>query len=348
MMQSPHSATTKRLLVVGPAWIGDMVMAQTLFKYIKTIEPTTCIDVLAPGWTLPLVERMPEVAQSIVFPLGHGELNLKVRRRIAKDLTAHNYDQAIILPSSFKSALTPYWAKIPKRTGWLGEWRYGLLNDARRLRKDELPLMIQRFVALGLEAGAPLPANLDHYWPTLSVDQGLREEVLKRLGLVPDKPILALCPGAEYGPAKRWPTEYFTQVAQAKINEGWQVFIFGSSKEEHLAQEIVAHTHADCHNLCGKTTLVEALELLALANVVVSNDSGLMHIAAALQRPLVVIYGSSSPTFTPPLAKKVAIVKASIECSPCYKRVCPLEHFNCMKQSTPDNVLAKINMLCHD
>lgn len=339
------NSTGKHILIVGPAWIGDMVMAQTLFKYIKSKDPNSQIDVLAPSWTLPLVERMPEVNSGIVFPLKHGELNLKVRYQIGKTLRKKNYHQAIVLPGSFKSAFTPWCAAIPQRTGWLGEWRLGLLNDIRSLDKTALPLMIQRFVALGTDKKQAIPASLEAYYPRLTTNTDLKNQTLAKLKINSEKPILALCPGAEYGPAKRWPVEYFSQIAQAKIKEGWQVLIFGSAKEFDLAQSIIALTGADCHNLCGKTTLLEALDLLALTKVVVSNDSGLMHMAAALDRPLVVIYGSSSPKFTPPLAKKVAIASKELECSPCFKRTCPLEHFNCMKQLTPQIILSKINQL---
>jgi heptosyltransferase-2 len=336
---------SKRILIVGPAWIGDMVMAQTLFKYLKSNDRQIIIDVLAPKWTLPLVERMPEVNAGIVFPLGHGELNLKTRYKIAKDLRKNHYDQSIVLTGSFKSALTPWWAKIPKRTGWLGEWRLGLLNDIRHINEQQQPLMIERFVALGLPKNQPMPNSLQHFYPHLTTDSEFANTILVKLGLNTAKPVLALCPGAEFGPAKRWLPEHFAQVAQQKIAQGWQVWIFGSAKESELAGLINSQTDNACIDLCGKTSLSEAVELLALSKIVISNDSGLMHIAAAVATPLIVLYGSSSPKFTPPLSKKVAIISEQLECSPCFKRTCPLEHFNCMKKITPETVLSKINTL---
>lgn len=344
MTDYPTSASD-RILVIGPAWIGDMVMAQTLFKYLKSTTPNVLIDVLAPKWTLPLVERMPQVNEGIVLPLGHGELNLCLRYKLAKSLRSKGYQQAIVLPGSFKSALIPWWAKIPLRTGWLGEWRLGLLNDFRRLDKGALPLMIQRFVALGQPKSSQLPDSLEQFYPQLSLDSTLRQHTLSKLNISDNRPILALCPGAEYGPAKRWPSEYFAQVAKEKMQEGWQVLIFGSSKEVELAGTIKQNLDQHCHNLCGKTSLSEAIELLSLAKVVISNDSGLMHIAAAVGRPLIVIYGSSSPRFTPPLAKNVAIVSQELACSPCFKRVCPLEHFNCMRQLMPNIILSHMSRL---
>jgi heptosyltransferase-2 len=344
-MTNYQKSASNRILVIGPAWIGDMVMAQTLFKYLKSTTPTVIIDVLAPKWTLPLVERMPEVNDGIVLPLGHGELNLTLRLKIAKSLRSKEYQQAIVLPGSFKSALIPWWARIPLRTGWLGEWRIGLLNDYRHLDKEALPLMIQRFMALGHPKNGQLPSSLQEFYPQLILDATLREQTLSKFNIANDRPILALCPGAEYGPAKRWPSEYFAQVALKKIQEGWQVLIFGSAKEVELAEMIKQDIDQDCHNLCGKTSLLEAMELLAVAKVTISNDSGLMHIAAAVGSPLIVIYGSSSPRFTPPLAENIAIVSQELPCSPCFKRNCPLEHFNCMRQLTPTKILSHMNSL---
>lgn len=329
------------VLVVAPAWIGDMVMAQSLFKLMRQNNPSVIIDVLAPGWTLPVIERMPEVRLPIHFPFSHGQLGIKNRHTFAQSLKKTQYDQSIVLPNSFKSALVPLWAKIPKRTGWLGEWRIGLLNDFRSLNRKEFPLMVQQFCALGLPKGHSLPSDLQLLYPSLRVDDQKRCAALNRLGLSIDLPIIALCPGAEYGPAKRWPAAYFAGLAERLQSKGWQVWIFGSSKERSYAQEIIQKS-PNCIDLTGKTSLVEAVDLLSLSQAVVTNDSGLMHIAAAVQRPLVVLYGSSTPAFTPPLSLNVEIVHLGLDCSPCFKRSCPLGHFNCMRQISPDVVLTKL------
>lgn len=321
---------TKKILIVGPAWVGDMVMAQCLFKLLQP----AVIDVLAPAWSLPLLARMSEVANTIVLPFGHGELNLRGRYRLGKALRANHYDQAIVLPNSFKSALIPWFAQIPVRTGWMREMRYGLLNDYRKLDKNKYPLMIERFMALGLDANAALPK--DYPMPHLQVSLKENHSSL---------PILALCPGAEFGPAKRWPEKYYAEVANAKLAEGWRVWIFGSAKDASIAAEIMRLTEDRCVNYAGKTTLEEAIDLLFLSTSVLTNDSGLMHIAAALHKPLIALYGPTTSTFTPPLDQQAKTLTLSLDCQPCFKRVCPLDHHRCMEELKPGAVLLELETL---
>ncbi|WP_122331001.1 lipopolysaccharide heptosyltransferase II, partial [Pseudomonas cannabina] len=271
-----------KILIVGPSWVGDMVMAQTLFQCLKQRHPECEIDVLAPEWSRPILERMPEVRAALSFPLGHGALELATRRRIGKSL-AGQYDQAILLPNSLKSALVPFFAGIPKRTGWRGEFRYGLLNDVRTLDKQRYPLMIERFMALAFDKGAELPRPYPK--PDLRIDSATRDAALNKFGLTLDRPVLALCPGAEFGESKRWPAEHYAQVAEARIREGWQVWLFGSKKDhpvgESIRQELIPGLREESVNLSGETSLAEAIDLLSCADAVVSNDSGLMHVAAA-------------------------------------------------------------------
>lgn len=335
---------TKRLLVVAPSWVGDLIMAQTLFKVIKQQDSSAVIDVLAPAWAQSVLGHMTEVRNSWVLPTTHGELQLKKRLAVAKTLRTFGYDQAIVLPNSFKSALIPVWARIQQRTGWCGEMRFGLLNDIRFLDKKKYPRMIQRFAALALAKTAILPSDLP--WPQLSVDACSVQATAAKFGLLyhsMKKPILALCPGAEYGPAKRWPPTYYAEVAKQKIAKGWEVWLFGSERDQPIAQVIQAGIEQKACNFTGKTSLHEAIELLSLAHVVVSNDSGLMHIAAALAKPLVAIYGSSTPDFTPPLTQLKQILSLQLPCSPCFERVCPLLHLNCLNRLLPDRVLSAID-----
>jgi heptosyltransferase II len=329
----------KRILIIGPAWVGDMVMAQTLFKLLKQREPSTLIDVLAPAWTFPLLRRMPEVTQAIEMPFAHGELKLYSRYQLAKTLRKEQYDQAIILPNSFKSALIPWLAGIPKRTGWLGEYRYGLLNDVRHLDPKSHALMIQQFMALGLEAHQALP-EVPPY-PSFAVSPESQAATLAKFKLSLDKrPVLALCAGAEFGPAKRWPEEYFAEIARQKMLEGWQVWLFGSPKDRTITENIMQLTEDRCEHLAGRLALYETIDLLSLASGVISNDSGLMHIAAALQKPVIAIYGSTSPAFTPPLSTSATILKRDLECQPCFARSCPLGHLRCLTELKPQQVLA--------
>jgi len=338
-----ESATN--VLVVGPSWVGDMVMSQVLYTYLQQTRPGVTIDVLAPAWSGPILQRMPEVNRAIAMPLGHGELGLEKRWRLGRELRANHYDQAILLPNSLKSALVPFFARIPRRTGWRGEMRYGLVNDLRRLDAAALPLMVQRFIALGLDAAAPLPQNLPE--PRLVVDARAAEACRNRVGLATDLPILALCPGAEFGTAKRWPPEYYAELARDYLCQGWQVVLYGSDNDREVCTQIRRDTgeHRHCHDLAGRTSLAEAVDLLSLSAAVVSNDSGLMHIAAALQRPLLAIYGATSPAFTPPLSAVSALLLSDIACAPCFERECPLGHHRCMRDTPPSMAAAKLQAL---
>lgn len=346
---TPRSAkrAERRILIVGPSWVGDMVMAQTLFATLKNELAGCTIDVLAPGWSLPILERMPEVSDAIEMPLGHGVLDIPTRWRLARHLGQRGYDQAILLPNSLKSALIPFFAGIPRRTGWRGEMRYGLLNDLRKLDKTRYPLMIQRFAALAYPEGAPLPESLPH--PHLEADPDEAALLRERFELGEDKPVLALCPGAEFGPAKRWPPRHYAVVAGTMIERGWRVALFGSGNDRAAAEEIISELpgaqQRECRNLAGGTRLGEAIDLLSVADAVVSNDSGLMHIAAALDRPLAVVYGSTSPGFTPPLGERVEILSIPVDCGPCFQRECPLAHLKCLNELLPERVLAALDRL---
>ncbi|KTT50652.1 ADP-heptose--LPS heptosyltransferase [Pseudomonas oryzihabitans] len=337
------------ILIIGPSWVGDMVMAQTLFVCLKRQHPDCQIDVLAPEWSRPLLERMPEVREALSFPLGHGALELATRRRIGQQLRGR-YDQAILLPNSLKSALVPYFAGIPKRTGWRGEMRFGLLNDIRTLDKARYPLMIERFMALAHAPGAELPKPYPE--PRLAIDPASRDAALERFGLSLDRPVLALCPGAEFGEAKRWPAEHYAAVADARLRQGWQVWLFGSQKDapggEEIREWVTPGFEEDVCNLAGRTSLAEAIDLLSCASAVVSNDSGLMHVAAALDRPLVAVYGSTSPGFTPPLASQVEVVRLGLECSPCFDRTCRFGHYDCLRLLQPSLVQDALGRLVAD
>ena len=304
-----------KILVIGPSWVGDMMMSQSLYRTLKAQHPDAVIDVMAPAWCRPLLSRMPEVSQALAMPLGHGALALGERRRIGKALRASGYDRAYVLPNSFKSALVPFFAGIKRRIGWRGEMRYGLLNDARVLDKAAFPLMVERYIALAwdtpVDSAQQLPQPL--LWPQLQVGDREKIETAAQFQLSAERPLIGFCPGAEFGPAKRWPHYHYAALAQQLIAEGKQVVLFGSAKDRACGEEIIAALPAEarhyCRNLAGETQLEQAVILIARCDAVVSNDSGLMHIAAALNRPLVALYGPSSPDFTPPLSKQVRIIR---------------------------------------
>ncbi|GGP25244.1 lipopolysaccharide heptosyltransferase II [Silvimonas amylolytica] len=331
-----------KILIVAPAWVGDAIMAQPLYRRLAERWPGVKIDVLAPPWTRPVHARMPEISETIDNPFGHGSLRLMERIKLGRQLRKRGYDQVIVLPNSLKSALIPWFANIPKRTGWVGEARFILMNDTRTLDPIALPQMVERFAALADAPGVPLARPVPH--PRLKIDPAARDAALAKLGLTADRPIVACCPGAEYGPAKRWPANHFADLANHRMSLGEQVWLFGSSKDQEIASEIAALAPGTV-NLCGQTSLAEAIDLMSLAQVVVANDSGLMHVAAGLDRPLVAIYGSSSPEFTPPLSNRAEIVTLDLECSPCFERVCPLGHMNCLNQLEADRANRAINKL---
>ena len=332
-MSQPH-----QVIVVGPSWVGDMVMAQSLFKVLRSAEPDVAIDVVAPDWSAGILSRMPEVRASYTLQAGHGELALGARRKLATELKPVGYDRAIIMPRSLKAALVPWFAGIPVRTGFRGEFRYGLLTDVRRLDKAVLDQTVKRFVALGVGATEPLPTIQS---PALNIDADNQARLAAEHELSSDRSAVALMPGAAYGPAKMWPLEYFAELTAQLTGAGRQVWIIGSDKEFDLGEQI-AGNHANVRNLCGKTSLDATVDLFALSGCAVTNDSGLMHVAAAAGTRVIALYGSSSPAFTPPLTEQRVIHHLNLDCSPCHKRECPLGHLNCLRQIKPADVYATV------
>jgi len=304
-----------RILVVAPNWIGDALMAQPLLTRLKQSGAT--IDVIAPEWVAPVARRMPEVSDVIAAPFRHGPLQLRERWRLGRELKRRGYDQAFVLPNTWKSALVPFLAGIPTRVGYVGESRYGLLNSTLRSSTAPMP---EHYARLAGRFAGELPR------PQLKVTGDEIADARKRYGI--HGRYVALCPGAEYGPAKRWP--YFKDLAERM---GMPALILGSAKDQAAAAGIRGH------DLTGKTSLDDAIRLIAGAEAVVSNDSGLMHVAAALGRPQVALFGSSSPQHTPPANPQARVVWLQIECSPCFARECPLGHFRCMREISVEQVL---------
>ena len=328
---------TAATLVVGPSWVGDMVMAQSLFKVLKSRHADRPLDVLAPEWSLPIVARMPEIRAGIASETAHGEVGLAARRRIAAGLRGR-YDRAIVMPRSFKAALIPWLAGVPVRTGFCGESRFVLINDVRPFDRRVLDQTVKRFVALGLDVGEALPSDLPN--PSLRVSTSKQSQALADLDLELTRPVIAMMPGAEYGPAKCWPLDYFTQLAARLDAAGYAVWVLGSQKDADAGRQIADGSRA--LNLCGRTSLEDVIDLLAACEQAVSNDSGLMHVAAAVGIRVHAIYGSSSANFTPPLTKSREIHQTDLECRPCFERECPLGHLRCLRDIGPDVIFDKI------
>lgn len=322
-------APRKKVLVVAPAWVGDMVMAHAIVPRLG--DGGDEVQFLAPPSTAALASRMPGVQDVHVLCTRHGEFGWRQRRRAARSLAEQRFGRAIVLPNSFKSALTTLWAGIPVRTGFRGEFRYGVLNDVRRLDETRMPRLVDRYAALA----DVLPSN-----PRLRADTTALGQLLARHALATDRPVVALCPGAEYGSAKRWPAERFARLATRCVEAGASVWILGTDADRGAAERILAA--APAVDLTGKTSLLDAVDLLSAAAVAVVNDSGLMHVAAALSVPVVALFGSSSQAFTPPLSARATVVERHLDCRPCFARTCPLRHLECLRGIDVDRVFDSV------
>jgi len=307
----PSGGRELNILVVGPSWVGDMVMSQSLLLRLKADYPECNIDVLAPDWCRPVLARMPQINRAIPMPVGHGALQWGVRKTLAEKLRPHHYDQSIILPNSLKSALVPWMAKIAKRTSWRGEMRYGLVNDIRKLDKNAFPLMVQRYIALAEPEKDSAEQLKPLLRPCLQIDIEQQQAVFSQYKLRED--VIAFCPGAEFGPAKRWPHYHFATLASLLIAQGKQIVCLGSAKDTAAIEQIKARLSDDecAHfvDVSGKTSLTQAIDILDRVSAIVSNDSGLMHIGAAVDTPMLALYGPTSPDFTPPLSDNAEVIR---------------------------------------
>ena len=320
-------------------------MTHALIRLLRQQQPEAHISVMAPAWSRALIDRMPEVDVGIDSPFGHGDLKLIERWELGRQISGQ-FDTAYVLPNSFKSALVPYFARIPRRIGWQGELRNLLLTDCRKLDTRQYPLMVERFVALALGAEEKLP-TFDR--PKLETDPGQAMVTAAALGVEKTERVLAICPGAEFGDAKQWPLEHYSRLCDIAIREGWRIWVLGSANDRMAGSQVLSAVselnRSSCFDLTGRTSLNQVIDLLSLASATVSNDSGLMHIAAAVGSPLVALYGSTSPDFTPPLADRVKSLTTDIACRPCFKRRCPLGHKRCLTEITPSGVYSSLQDL---
>ena len=328
-----------RSLVIAPQWIGDAVMTEPLLRRLHARGERLAVGALP--WVAPVYRAMPQVDEVIEFPFQHGGLQFKARRSIAKQV-AGRFDTAYVLPNSLKSALLPFLASIPKRVGYLGEARVGLLTHRLKNPKDKPP-MVAFYSALSGEK-----EGLENDRPQLKLAPKQVDTALAALALQAGG-YYVFAPGAEYGPAKRWPAIHFAELARALDRPA---VLLGSGKEADLCDEIAgAAGPGKCINLAGKTSLMDAFALIAAAKAVISNDSGLMHVAAAFGVPQVAVFGSSSPLHTPPLSDKARVLwlkddpayQPPLDCSPCFQRECPLGHTRCLYDITPQRVLAAVS-----
>ena len=344
------------ILIIAPNWIGDAVMTQPLLASIKALYPESKIDVLASTWVAPIYRACSEVNEVIEAKFEHKQLQWALRKKLAKQIEKQKYQACFVLPNSFKSALIPWLANIPLRIGYRGEMRFGLINVALdNPSKINRPPMVEHYLALSTlliddEQTQNHKSNNNDVTPYLNVSTSVRQSIQSKLQSANiHGSIYVMCPGAEYGPSKRWPTEHFAVLAKELIeaNPSNQIILIGSQGDRHLADEITAQANQNpnVYNWCGSTSLDEAIALIGMSKAVISNDSGLMHIAAALKVPQVAIFGSSDPAHTPPLSDRAKVIWLDLPCSPCHKRECPLGHLKCLKDILPQQVLATLNTL---
>ena len=323
---------TQKLLIIPQNWLGDIVMSQTLLKKIKSNNPKTSIDILVNSSLKNLVERMPEINKVIILDCSHRELGLFKRLRLAKEIKKSSYDRSIVLSRSLKSSLIPYFAKIPIRTGELGELRYLFINDLKEFSKESRRKTASRYISMYSDNNEELSEN---YYPSLDSNSENIKNLSEKYDLKKDKKVIIFAPGAAFGPSKMWPVNKFRELGK-KLNNDFKILILGSNNEKSIGNDIV--TNKNMVNLCGKTSIADAVDLMHISKFCVSNDSGLMHLAAATNTKSISIYGSTSPDFTPPLTKNKDIHYKGMSCSPCFEKKCKYGHYNCLVDIHSDDV----------
>ena len=340
MTMGDGMANDHRILVVGPSWVGDAVMSQCLLKVLVAREPGVAIDVLAPPAVAAVFGRLPEVNAVLVSPFRHGDFSLRQRISLGRSLAGH-YSAAYVLPGSWKSAIVPFAARVRRRCGYLREARWGLLNEIR-----QLPASVKRKTAIIYQALAEPevinePSRL--HTPSIDVDTSNRDRLLQSFGLSAGS-FAAFVPGAEFGPAKRWPARHWIALAERLGRQGLRMVLLGSKNDSPIAMEI-AEGRSSILDLTGRTRIEDAIDLISASRFVVANDSGLMHIAAAVGCKVVAVYGSTSPADTPALSETARFVSKNLSCSPCRKRTCPLGHLDCLEKLEAAEVMRALATL---
>ena len=325
-----------RALVIAPQWIGDAVMSEPLCARLAARGEQ--LTVAALPWVAPVYRAMPKVRAVLELPFAHGRLDWFARRALAATLRGR-FDSAYVLPNSIKSALIPFFAGIPNRVGYQGEGRPILLNQ-RLPNPSGRPPMVAFYSAL---AGIPPKGER----PRLHFDADRLASATSAVDLTPGA-YFAFAPGAEYGPAKCWPAAHYAELARMlHVRFGQPVVLLGSAKEGPLCEDIAQAAPGACRVLAGKTSLIDAMALIAAARALVSNDSGLMHVAAAFGVPQVAAFGSTSPVHTPPLNTRARVVwlkdELQLDCAPCFERTCRFGHTRCLVEMTPTRVAAALD-----
>ena len=316
----------KKILIVAPAWIGDLIISTAFIKALN-YNQNNSIDILVNSNLLSIANLIPGIRKVISSETEHGKLSLKYRIKKGLLLRSEKYDECFVLTNSFKSAIIPFIAKIKKRISYLGEFRYGLINVIKKPIDRNLG-MVNRYLNLIDQK------HTDKVTPVLKIKNN-KESILDKFKC--GSKYIVFCPDAEYGSAKRWPTDKWLNLAR-ELSIRYRVIIVGL--DISISDEFRTLESDKIINLIGKTNLVEVMEIISSSEGVISNDSGLMHVSASLDRKIIALYGSSSPTYTPPLISKEKrdIIYKNLDCSPCFKRVCPLGHKKCLTDIKIDEV----------
>ena len=325
-----------KTLIIGPNWLGDIILSIPLLKSLRSKGHH--ITYMAPKSYQPIINKIKEIDLFIPTSFTSGKLEFRKRRVLGHSLR-QTFDQSYILPNSWKSAHIAYAAKIPHRAGFLGEVRWGMLTHIHRKPLDPLISTAQKFLSL---SGASLTPE---YYPQLQINNEQQQKLINTYGLNPHKKILALCPGAIFGPSKRWPLYHFISLTTFFPTHEWDIYLFGGPLEKNLADEFSSRCPREFYNFVGKLSLDEMTDLLSLASVSVTNDSGLLHVSAALNLKIVALYGSTHPKIAPPLCKHHRIHYLNLPCQPCKKRICPLSHLKCLHDVTAEEVYQSIEQL---
>lgn len=341
----------KKILIIAPSWLGDIIMSQSLLKLLKAQDPQCIIDVYAPAYTLPILERMEEIDNVIINPFAHGTFDLKKRYAEGRKLSKNHYDSVFVLPNSLKSALIALFAGIPDRRGFKGESRYLILNNMRS-NKQDFPLMVERYAALAFSKDKVKTAKDLPIIPNPKlITKSVSSELLTKLSLSLERPLLALGCGANYGPSKLWPVENFAEISNRWVEQGGAILALGSKKDEVTVNAIASHIKTEnlpyFYNIAGKTNLTEALDLVGACTAAVCNDSGMMHTVAAADVPQACIFGSTSTGYTPPLSDKAICLESTQPCHPCFARTCKYNSYACLKEITPNMVWKALDKLTH-
>lgn len=337
-----------RVLIISPNWIGDAIMAQPLLQLLKQRYPGVLIDILAPAWVAAVWQGMVEVNDVHESSFKHGKLQLKDRLAMARFLRSQDYDQAYVLPNTLKFALIPWLARIPERIGYLGETRYGLLNVIHHDDKRHPRPMMSFYAALADKPAENIEGKFESLHPRLHVNEKEISKVKEKLSLSPDRLMIAFAPGAEFGSAKRWPVSHFSVLADLiyGLYPNAQIVLLGSARDNDVCETIHSNVPGTL-NLAGKTSLKEAIALIAGVDILVTNDSGLMHVASAFDLPVVALYGPTDYRHTPPFSSQSYIMSLDLDCAPCQKRECPLGHHKCMEELMPKTIFETIKAIVH-